>query len=102
MKQCNGTGVQQAINRAVFELLDMIVIYPVEDENPFLQQERRSASRCFPDEERINTLMTLHFRCTRILAKDFCMRLMPGQRCELRKITLLKDGDIIKIVSAAK
>ena len=40
MKQCNGTGVQQAINRAVFELLDMIVIYPVEDENPLLQQER--------------------------------------------------------------
>ncbi|NTV01154.1 MAG: redox-regulated ATPase YchF, partial [Methanoregulaceae archaeon] len=39
MKQCKGTGVQQAINRAVFELLDMIVVYPVEDENHFCNKQ---------------------------------------------------------------
>ena len=33
MKKNNGTGVQDAINRAVFELLDRIVVYRVEDEN---------------------------------------------------------------------
>ncbi|OQD58215.1 Ygr210-like GTPase [Methanobrevibacter arboriphilus JCM 13429 = DSM 1125] len=29
------TGVQKALNTAVFELLDMIVVYPVEDEHKF-------------------------------------------------------------------
>lgn len=32
MKQYGGTGVQECINRAIFELLDYIVLYPVEDE----------------------------------------------------------------------
>ena len=30
-----GTGVQQAVNHAVFSLLDRIVVYPVEDEHHF-------------------------------------------------------------------
>jgi len=55
MKQYKGTGVQQAINRAVFDLLDMIVVYPVEDENHFCKQKRRSAPRCIPDEKGIDT-----------------------------------------------
>lgn len=32
------TGVQEAINRAVFDLLDMIVVFPVEDEHHFTDQ----------------------------------------------------------------
>ncbi len=31
MSQYNGTGVQQAINSTVFDVLDLIVVYPVED-----------------------------------------------------------------------
>ncbi|MDI6701817.1 redox-regulated ATPase YchF [Methanothermobacter wolfeii] len=33
------TGIQEAINRAVFDLLDMIVVYPVEDEHKFTDQK---------------------------------------------------------------
>jgi len=32
MKKIGGTGVQEAINTAVFDLLNMIVVYPVENE----------------------------------------------------------------------
>ncbi|MCG2827852.1 redox-regulated ATPase YchF [Methanothermobacter sp. K4] len=32
------TGVQEAINRVVFDLLDMIVVFPVEDEHHFTDQ----------------------------------------------------------------
>ena len=39
MKMNHGTGVQDAINRAVFELLDRIVIYPVEDEHKFCNKQ---------------------------------------------------------------
>ncbi|HHW15916.1 MAG TPA: redox-regulated ATPase YchF [Methanothermobacter sp.] len=33
LKVYGNTGVQEALNRAVFDLLDMIVVYPVEDEH---------------------------------------------------------------------
>ncbi len=31
MKEYGGTGVQKVINTVVFDLLDYIVVYPVED-----------------------------------------------------------------------
>ncbi|MDI6882199.1 MAG: redox-regulated ATPase YchF [Methanothermobacter sp.] len=33
LKVYGNTGIQEALNRAVFDLLDMIVVYPVEDEH---------------------------------------------------------------------
>lgn len=35
LKKYGSTGVQEALNKAVFVLLDMIVVYPVEDEHKF-------------------------------------------------------------------
>ena len=40
-----GTGVQEAINAAVLDVLDMIVVYPVEDQNKFTD----SHGRILPD-----------------------------------------------------
>ena len=39
MKQFGGTGVQECLNHAVFNLLDYIVLYPVEDENKFTDKK---------------------------------------------------------------
>jgi len=39
LKVYGSTGVQQALNKAVFELLDMIVVFPVEDEHKFCDQK---------------------------------------------------------------
>ena len=33
------TGVQEALNKAVFDILDMIVVFPVEDEHKLSDQK---------------------------------------------------------------
>jgi len=86
MKQYKGTGVQQAINRAVFDLLDMIVVYPVEDENHFCNKK----GEVLPDAflmRKDRHLMIWHIRFILISARDFYMPLMQGQRCVSRKTT---------------
>ena len=50
MKQYGGTGVQQCINRAIFELLDYIVLYPVEDEGKFTDRKGVILPGCLPHE----------------------------------------------------
>jgi len=39
LKKYGGTGIQDLINKAYFELLDMIVVYPVEDENKYCDKK---------------------------------------------------------------
>jgi len=39
LKKYGSTGVQEALNMAVFKVLDMIVVYPVEDEHKYCDQK---------------------------------------------------------------
>lgn len=39
LKKYGGTGVQTALNEAIFDLLNMIVVYPVEDPHKFTDQK---------------------------------------------------------------
>lgn len=39
LEKYGSTGVQQALNEAIFNLLNMIVVYPVEDEHKFTDQK---------------------------------------------------------------
>ena len=39
LQKYGSTGVQEAINQAVFEVLDMIVVFPVEDEHKLSDQK---------------------------------------------------------------
>ena len=101
MKQCNGTGVQQAINRAVFELLDMIVIYPVEDENHYCNKK----GEVLPDAFLMKKGSTPHdvaFQVHTDIGKGFLYAVDARTRMRIKENHVLKDGDIIKIVSAAK
>ncbi len=72
MKQYGGTGVQECINRAIFELLDYIVLYPVEDENKFT--------------DRKGVILPDAFLMKRDLPS------MPGPRCASGKNTSLRTG----------
>ena len=47
MARLGGTGVQPALNRAVFELLERIVVYPVEDETHFMDGRGRTLPDAF-------------------------------------------------------
>jgi hypothetical protein len=101
MKANGGTGVQQAINRAVYDLLRMIVVYPVEDEHKFSD----SQGRILPDAflmRRGATPRDLAFQVHTDIGKGFLYAIDARTNMRVKDTHELKDGDIIRIVSAAK
>jgi len=101
MKQCKGTGVQQAINRAVFELLDRIVVYPVEDENHYCNKQGDMLPDAFLMKKG-STPRDLAFQVHTDIGKGFLYAVDARSKMRIKENHLLKNGDIIKIVSAAK
>ncbi len=98
MKQFGGTGVQQCINRAVFELLDYIVLYPVEDENKFTDRK----GVILPDAflmKRGSTARDLAFRVHSDIGESFLFAIDAKTKMRLGEKHELKDSDVIKIVS---
>ncbi|HSD57639.1 MAG TPA: redox-regulated ATPase YchF [Methanotrichaceae archaeon] len=98
MKQFGGTGVQQCINRAVFDLLDYIVLYPVEDENKFTDRK----GVILPDAflmKRGSTARDLAFRVHSDIGESFLFAIDAKTKMRLGEKHELKDGDVIKIVS---
>lgn len=101
MQKHGGTGVQQAINRAVFGLLDQIVVYPVEDEHHFTDRQ----GRVLPDAflmRRGSTPKDLAFRVHTDIGEGFLYAVDARSGMRIKESTELKDGDIIKIVSTRK
>ena len=98
MKRYNGTGVQQAVNRAVFNLLDMIVVYPVEDENHLSNKK----GEVLPDAFLMRKGSTPHDLAYQVhtdIGKGFLYAVDARTKMRIKENHLLKDGDIIKIVS---
>lgn len=101
MQQWGGTGVQQALNAAVFSILDMIVVYPVEDESKFTD----SQGRVLPDAflmRRGATPRDLAFRVHTDIGKGFLYAVDARTRMRIKDNYVMKDGDVIKIVSTRK
>jgi len=101
MDKLGSTGVQECINRTVFELLDLIVAYPVEDEGKWSDKNgnmlpdaylMKRGSTCHDLAYQIHTEIGDRF----LYAVDARTRLRLGEKHEL------KNGDVIKIVSTAK
>jgi ribosome-binding ATPase len=98
MKQFGGTGVQDCLNRAVFELLDYIVLYPVEDENKFTDKN----GVVLPDAylmKRGSTAHDLAFKVHSDIGESFLFAIDAKTKKRLGEKYELKDGDVIKIVS---
>ena len=96
-----GTGVQQIINRAVFGLLDRIVVYPVEDETHFTDAK----GRVLPDAflmKKGSTPHDLAYQVHTDIGKGFLYAIDAKTKMRIKETAILKDGDIIKIVSTAK
>ncbi|MGB9927408.1 MAG: redox-regulated ATPase YchF [Methanosarcina sp.] len=101
IERLGSTGVQECINRTVFELLDLIVAYPVEDEGKWADKKgnmlpdaylMKRGSTCHDLAYQIHTEIGDRF----LYAVDGRSRLRLGEKHEL------KNGDVIKIVSTAK
>jgi ribosome-binding ATPase YchF (GTP1/OBG family) len=98
IKKYGSTGVQQCINQAVFDLLDYIVLYPVEDEGKFTDRK----GVVLPDAylmKRGSNARDLAYRVHSDIGDSFLFAIDARTKMRLGDKYELKDGDVIKIVS---
>jgi hypothetical protein len=96
-----GTNVQNVINYAAFNLLDNIVVYPVEDEHRLAD----SSGNVLPDAillKRGSTAKDLAFKIHTDIGKNMLYAVDVRAKMRIGKDHVLKDNDVIRIVSAAK
>jgi hypothetical protein len=101
MQKFGGTGVQQALNHAVFSLLDLMVVYPVEDEHKYADGK----GRVLPDAflmKKGSTPRDLAFRVHTDIGEGFLYAVDARTKMRVKDTHPLKDGDIIKIVSTKR
>lgn len=101
MKKLGNTGVQETLNKVVFEKLGMIVVYPVEDEGKFCNAK----GVVLPDEllmPKGTTPRDLAFRIHTDIGKGFLYAIDAKTKMRIKDSAELKTGDVIKIVSTAK
>ena len=92
------TGVQICIEKAVFELLNLIVVYPVEDENHLTDKQ----GRVLPDAylvPRGSTARDLAYKVHTDLGEGFIRAIDARTHRVIGSDYELKDGDIIRIVA---
>ncbi|MFP4117067.1 MAG: redox-regulated ATPase YchF [Candidatus Aenigmatarchaeota archaeon] len=98
LEKYGSTGIQQTVNRAVFDLLDMIVVYPVENENNYTDQK----GNVLPDAillERGSTAEDLAYQVHSDIGESFigAIDCKSGRRISADKT--LKNGEIVKILT---
>ncbi|MEM3577539.1 MAG: redox-regulated ATPase YchF [Candidatus Bathyarchaeia archaeon] len=95
------TGVQEAINMAYFKLLNMITVYPVED----LEHLSDHNGRVLPDAYLVpygTTARQLAYIVHTELGESFIYAVEARERKRVGEDYILKDRDVISIVSAKK
>ena len=100
LKTRGSTGVQDCIETAVLEKLDLIAVYPVEDETHFTD----SQGRVLPDAylvPRESTAHDLAYKVHTDIGDSFIRAIDCRSKRIIGKDYELQDGDIIKIVAGS-
>lgn len=98
MEKYGGTGVQQCINTAVFSLLNLIAVYPVEDENHYTDKK----GNVLPDVyllPRGATVLDLAYKVHTDLGEGFIRAIDARTKRVVGADHQLQQGDIIRIVA---
>ena len=98
LSKIKSTGIQNALNSAVFDVLKSIVVYPVEDENKFCNRD----GIVFPDAKILPEGATAKDLAETIhadIAKGFLHAIDCKTKQRIGAVQKLKNGDVIKIVS---
>lgn len=98
LQKWGSTGVQKAINTAVFDVLKMITVYPVEDATHYTDKE----GRVLPDAflvPRGTTAKELAYMIHTDLGKGFLYAVNARTKQRVGENHVLNDNDVIKIVS---
>lgn len=93
------TGVQDCLNRAVFDLLNYIVVYPVEDENKLSDKK----GNVLPDAFLVpkgTTALELAFKIHTDIGEKFVSAIDARTKRRLGKDYELRNNDVIKIMTA--
>jgi ribosome-binding ATPase YchF (GTP1/OBG family) len=98
LSKLNGTGVQQILDAACFDLLKLITVYPVEDETKLCNKN----GEVLPDAKLLpvgssakDLARTIH----EDLAKGFLHAVDAKTKQRVGAEHQLKNGDVLKIVS---
>ena len=100
LKKNGSTGVQDCIETAVLEKLNLIAVYPVEDETHFTD----SRDRVLPDAylvPRDSTALDLAYKVHTDIGDGFIRAIDCRSKRIIGKDYELQDGDIIKIVAGS-
>ena len=98
LSKIKSTGIQNALNSAVLDVLKSIVVYPVEDENKFCNRD----GVVFPDAKILPEGATAKDLAETIhadIAKGFLHAIDCKTKQRIGAVQKLKNGDVIKIVS---
>lgn len=101
LKRFGSTGVQEAINAAFYQLLNMIVVYPVED----LERLSDHRGRVLPDAYLVpkgTTARQLAYTIHTELGEGFIYAMEAREGRRVGENYVLKDREVISIISAKK
>jgi len=99
IEKYGSTGVQNCLNKAVFELLDYIAVFPVEDEGKLSDKQ----GNILPDAHLVpngTTALELAFRIHTDIGKKFVSAIDARTKRRLGKDYVLKNNDVIKIMTS--
>ncbi|MCE4602464.1 MAG: redox-regulated ATPase YchF [Desulfurococcales archaeon] len=99
LSRLGGTGVQRAIDKAVFEVLGLVPVYPVDDPGKYTDKE----GRILPDVILLpqgSTPRDLAYKIHTDLGKGFLYAVNARNGQRVGESYQLRPGDVIKIVSA--
>ena len=99
LKKYGGTGVQNILNKAVFEFLHMIAIYPVHDANSLTDSDENVLPDVFLVPEGTTAKEFAGVIHTDLM-ESFVHGIDARTKMRISDKHVLKDGDVIKIVSA--
>lgn len=98
MERYNGTGIQTCLEKATYGILDLITVYPVEDENKFTDH----FGRVLPDAfliPRGSTARDLAYKVHTDLGDKFVRAVNAKTKRTVGADYELLDGDVIRIIA---
>ncbi|NIB99051.1 redox-regulated ATPase YchF [Halobacterium sp. R2-5] len=101
MAEYGGTGVQAALNHAVYDLLDMVTAYPVQDQSKWTDAK----GNVLPDAfllENGSTPVDLAYAVHSDIGDGYLHAVNAKTNREVGESYELEEGDVVKIVSTAK
>ena len=100
LEENGSTGVQECLEKAVLDKLDLIAIYPVEDETHFTDSQQRVLPDAFllP---RGSTALDLAYKVHTDIGDSFIRAIDCNSKRVIGRDHELSDGDIIKIVAGS-